>query len=496
MKSLEKDRTRRYESANELAKDVQRYLDDEPVEACPPTRAYRFGKFARRNKTALTTTALVALALLIGTGVATWQAKRASEKAALAIQESSRANLESKRAKQNLAIAVDAVDRIYTEVVDQWVRAYPESDPLKLKLLNNTRIFYTMLTQANPADSQLREYQADAHLRLGQIHWMLGDLVSSNTAYTQAAHHFEQLWDADPSEPQFLLKLGRCYHGKGSALRDGGRFEEALLAHTQAVDVLATLVTENSEDPEYSSELAFAHLTRGLCYSSVGQFEASLEDFRSGFTVQEKVVAAFPENHSYRHILAGCYHHYAQVSTTRQRFDEALNFFHRSINLLHDRAESRDARWQLGLSYESLAAALRKLNEWEQADEVCQKSNQVHEALVEDFPNVPYYRMTYVDSLTTSTDILIHFEDFAEAELVLLLAIEQSKKMMTLSRQYERFYLGLPTCYQRYARFLRSRERSEEAVDYYRQALGACEKSLTFAADRGASCRVSCFQHD
>ena len=46
MKCLEKDRTRRYETASGLARDVQRYLDDEPVEACPPSAAYRLRKFA------------------------------------------------------------------------------------------------------------------------------------------------------------------------------------------------------------------------------------------------------------------------------------------------------------------------------------------------------------------------------------------------------------------------------------------------------------------
>src|SRR5262249_18378769 len=52
MKALEKDRTRRYETANNFARDVQRYLDDEPVQACPPSALYHFRKFARRNKRA------------------------------------------------------------------------------------------------------------------------------------------------------------------------------------------------------------------------------------------------------------------------------------------------------------------------------------------------------------------------------------------------------------------------------------------------------------
>jgi serine/threonine protein kinase/WD40 repeat protein len=69
MKCLEKDRNRRYETANGLAKDLERYLHDEPVLACPPAASYRLRKFARRNKGALLSAALVALVLLVGTAV-------------------------------------------------------------------------------------------------------------------------------------------------------------------------------------------------------------------------------------------------------------------------------------------------------------------------------------------------------------------------------------------------------------------------------------------
>jgi hypothetical protein len=65
MKCLEKERNRRYESASALAADVQRYLNDEPVQACPPSTVYRLRKLARRNKGLLTTAALVTSALLI-----------------------------------------------------------------------------------------------------------------------------------------------------------------------------------------------------------------------------------------------------------------------------------------------------------------------------------------------------------------------------------------------------------------------------------------------
>jgi tetratricopeptide (TPR) repeat protein len=74
MKALEKDRNRRYETANGLARDVQRYLADEPVLACPPSAGYRLGKFVRRNQRALTTVAvgLVAALVLVGSMVWAW----------------------------------------------------------------------------------------------------------------------------------------------------------------------------------------------------------------------------------------------------------------------------------------------------------------------------------------------------------------------------------------------------------------------------------------
>jgi hypothetical protein len=79
MKALEKDRSRRYETANGLATDLQRYLSGEPVQAGPSSAFYRFRKAARRHKTVLTSAMLVVAALLIGAGVAIWQAVRATQ---------------------------------------------------------------------------------------------------------------------------------------------------------------------------------------------------------------------------------------------------------------------------------------------------------------------------------------------------------------------------------------------------------------------------------
>jgi tetratricopeptide (TPR) repeat protein len=78
MKALEKDRDRRYETATGLARDIEHFLQDEPVEACPPSATYRMRKFARKNRKLLAGVAAFAALLATGAAVSTWQALRAT----------------------------------------------------------------------------------------------------------------------------------------------------------------------------------------------------------------------------------------------------------------------------------------------------------------------------------------------------------------------------------------------------------------------------------
>jgi serine/threonine protein kinase/WD40 repeat protein len=105
MKALEKDRNRRYETANGFALDLQRYLADEPVLACPPTLGYRLRKFAQRNKAALTTAALVGAALVAAVvvlAVSTVRIGRAKDRTDQALQQ---ANEQRQQAADNLDLS-------------------------------------------------------------------------------------------------------------------------------------------------------------------------------------------------------------------------------------------------------------------------------------------------------------------------------------------------------------------------------------------------------
>jgi eukaryotic-like serine/threonine-protein kinase len=118
MKALEKDRSRRYETANAFAIDVQRYLADEPVQACPPSAKYRLRKFLRRNKSGLAVAALVMFFLvLLGSGVGWAVRDRAAREAEAARQQADR---RTKVAGQVETIFAD-VDRLEGE--QQWPEA-------------------------------------------------------------------------------------------------------------------------------------------------------------------------------------------------------------------------------------------------------------------------------------------------------------------------------------------------------------------------------------
>ncbi len=115
MKCLEKDRTRRYETANGLARDVQRYLADEPVEACPPSMLYRLRKTARKHRGVLTAAAAIAALLVLGVivsaGLAAWamSAHRAAQAAQL---EAEAAYAAERRARQEADAARQGAEAV------------------------------------------------------------------------------------------------------------------------------------------------------------------------------------------------------------------------------------------------------------------------------------------------------------------------------------------------------------------------------------------------
>jgi serine/threonine protein kinase len=105
LKALEKDRARRYATANALARDIQRYLDDEIVEARPPTTGYRIRKFVRRHKGQVSAACFVLLALLAGIAGTSWGLYRAEQRREEAETARSNEAMQREKAQQSEAAA-------------------------------------------------------------------------------------------------------------------------------------------------------------------------------------------------------------------------------------------------------------------------------------------------------------------------------------------------------------------------------------------------------
>ena len=123
MKSLEKDRARRYETASGLADDIRRFLNNEPVTACPPTSLYLFGKFARRNKAAMVIGSLLGLGVLFGITVLAVSNQMISQREAdkqVALKQASDnlqlAQQHQKQAEQNFLNAQTVIEFVKNDI--------------------------------------------------------------------------------------------------------------------------------------------------------------------------------------------------------------------------------------------------------------------------------------------------------------------------------------------------------------------------------------------
>jgi serine/threonine protein kinase len=137
MKALEKDRNRRYQTANGLAMDVQRYLNNEPVLARPPSRLYRFQKLVRRNRAVFISVAAVSLALIAGFGTSTWlffkerEARFKEQEARREAQRGREAEAQLRRkaeAHEIIAQAVSLIEKNQFDKADRLVGSIPSSD--------------------------------------------------------------------------------------------------------------------------------------------------------------------------------------------------------------------------------------------------------------------------------------------------------------------------------------------------------------------------------
>jgi eukaryotic-like serine/threonine-protein kinase len=170
MKALEKERSRRYQSANGLAMDVQRYLVDEPVVARPPSKLYRFEKLARRNKLVFAAAGAVAAALVICVAVSRWEylKERAARQRAVAAEE-----------------RASAIGQFLTEGL--LFQATPEQNAREKKVtMEEVLNVATSNLDHNAEIAQRPQVEATLRLAMGRTYLKLGVLSEAERNLRQA----------------------------------------------------------------------------------------------------------------------------------------------------------------------------------------------------------------------------------------------------------------------------------------------------------------------
>ena len=210
IRTLEKDRARRYETANGLAMDVQRFLDNEPVMARPPSRIYRLQKLIRRNKVTFTAGVMVALALIGGLGVATWfwYQEREARKRAVTAEHMA---LDAEKQQAQLRMEAEDRERITQAAFLISQNKLEEADDLVGKV--------SAIKPSLEADSVLRA---------------LGEWNALRGQWIQAAGRFKLLLDADQRDNSWaitedLLKAGPIQIERGD-MQGYEHFRRAALA--------------------------------------------------------------------------------------------------------------------------------------------------------------------------------------------------------------------------------------------------------------------------
>ena len=142
MKAVEKDRERRYETANGLAEDIQRYVNNEPVMACPPNKIYRLKKFIAKNRGLVGALAAVSAALIVGIIGTTWFAFESSKARKNAESASKIARANEAKALASQQQTRDAINEFFTTVSEEELLETPGLQPLRKKLLEKANRYY------------------------------------------------------------------------------------------------------------------------------------------------------------------------------------------------------------------------------------------------------------------------------------------------------------------------------------------------------------------
>jgi tetratricopeptide (TPR) repeat protein/serine/threonine protein kinase len=466
MKCLEKDRNQRYETANGLALDVERYLRDEPVLAGPPGAGYRLRKLVRRHKGKVTAAAAMLVLLLAGTAVSTWQAVRAihAERAETAAKVQTR----------------EALDTLTDDVVATLFAKQPELDDDEKAFLRKVLGFYEEFTQQLGETAEARFLRAKGYFKVASLHELLGERKEAVAGLRRAQALFEQLAADSPEVPLYRDKLARSHNDLGLNLRALGELAEAETACQQAVALKEKLVAEYPEVRAYRADLATNYNSLVLVLADRGDHaKAEIACLRS-LDLRKKLVDEFQDVPAYRHELAISYNNLGMAIKDRGRRAEAEKAFRQAVDLdekvVAERPRVPRYRRELARTCMNLGDLLRAQGKTDEAERSYRQGLKHREQLAADFPALPMYHQELADGYDGLTKVLTDKRKHAEAEKACRHALDLRKGLAAKFPAVPRYRLDQAVSHNNLGVVLNVRGKRAEAEEAFRQALELHEK--------------------
>jgi serine/threonine protein kinase/tetratricopeptide (TPR) repeat protein len=468
MKALEKDRNRRYETANAFAMDVQRYLADEPVLAGPPGVRYRLRKFLRRNRGPVLAGTLVVLALVAGVIGTTWGMLEARRRA----QGERRAK---ERAQANFALANEAVEQYLGTVTSDPELKRADFHRLRKKLLESAIPFFQKLTGQKNNDPEVEAGRGRAYGRLGLVRHEMGEHDASFQDYEASRAIFARLTADFPAVPAYRHGLAMGFGDVGYSLHHLGKHTEAEAAFREGIAIGEKLAAEFPSQIKYRESLVNELNNVANLLDDLGKPEEAEALYRQAIALGEKLADEFPAVPAFRFHLAGSHNNLAVLLHGLGNQSEAESAQRRALDLraklAADFPTEPTYRDELAQSYVNLGNSLSLLGQREKAAAHFREAIAIQNRLAAEFPTVPRYRQTLATACSGLGSVLCALRQRDDADSAYRQAIAIRERLAAEFRMVPAYRQELAASHNNRGLALLSMGKRPEAEAAYRQAI-------------------------
>lgn len=362
LKCLEKEPSRRYATAAELAADLRHFLAGEPILARPISRTERAWRWCRRRPSLASLATALVLTILASFAAVTWQWRAAEAQYQKTQQALSAAekNLEkAQSAASQAAIAMDEMSR-RRPLGMKWERGEQDLVRNVIKLHGELQ----QLSHGNPA-AQLDS--ALGYARIGRGYLLLNQVEEASAKYLEAIAQVEALVAQDPQRIAYRQTLAELHVLHGRALQEAGSAElrqKAVAEYNTAIELGSQLIHEKPADPRHRHVLANAYYNLGRLHVEQVENDAARREFEQALTLQKDLVQGYPHELEFRHELARTHMSRGSLAAREEQLEMALAESEQAIALYHaltQEAKEKD-RPDHEYLHESAACALNRGN--------------------------------------------------------------------------------------------------------------------------------------